>query len=254
MPRVVTPAGSKVGRTLARLLPQNLVRGIEKQLIMGNAPMSLPGFLTLWASMALLTGLAMLLVTWSSPGLTPLQMLGVSLAIVPLPLMSPYIMLRRRVKARQKRITRELPDALDLLVTSVEAGLGVDAAIVVVTERFKGPISDTFSLYLRQVGLGRSRRQALAYAAERTGVQDLVRISSSVSQAEAMGATLGDVLRTQAGDLREVRKRRAQEAAQKAPVLITIPLVFCFLPAMAAVVIVPSVLKFVNFVGDLGSG
>jgi tight adherence protein C len=69
-----------------------------------------------------------------------------------------------------------------------------------------------------------------------------------------MGATLGDVLRTQAGDLREVRKRRAQEAAQKAPVLITIPLVFCFLPAMAAVVIVPSVLKFVNFVGDLGSG
>ncbi|MBM3926545.1 MAG: type II secretion system F family protein [SAR202 cluster bacterium] len=254
MPRVVTPAGGKAGALLTRLLPQNIVRSIERQLIMANEPMSLHAFLTLCAGMALLAGLVVVYVMLSRPGMAPLQLLGMCLAIVPVPVMSPFIILRRRVRSRQKRITRDLPDALDLLVTSVEAGLGVDAAFVVVTERFKGPVSETFSLYLRQVGLGRSRRQALAYAAERTGVQDLVRISTSVSQAEQMGATLGDVLRTQAEDLREARKRRAQEAAQKAPVLITIPLVFCFLPAMAAVVIVPSMLKFISFVGDLGGG
>src|SRR5438094_9390699 len=131
----------------------------------------------------------------------------------------PYALLRRRANGRRKAITRALPDALDLLTTGVEAGLGVDAAFVMVTEKTGGPLSETFSNYLRQVGLGRSRRDALTDVADRSGVQDLIRVAASVAQAEQMGAVLGDVLRVQAEDLRLLRRQRAQERAQRAPVL-----------------------------------
>jgi tight adherence protein C len=180
-------------------------------------------------------------------------LIGISLAILPFAFLVPYLILRRRARRRQKSVARALPDALDLLVTSVEAGLGVDAAFAMVTERTSGPLSQTFALYLKEVGLGRPRRDALAHVAERTGVPDLIRIAASVAQAEEIGTTLGDVLRTQAEDLRLLRRQRAQEAAQRAPVLMTIPLALCFLPAMVAVVIVPSILNLMQFISDLGN-
>src|SRR5439155_23900901 len=96
----------------------------------------------------------------------------------------PYAMLRRRSNARRKAITRALPDALDLLVTGVEAGLGVDAAFVMVTEKTGGPLSETFASYLRQIGLGRSRRDAFIDIANRSGVTDLIRVAAAVAQAE----------------------------------------------------------------------
>jgi tight adherence protein C len=142
---------------------------------------------------------------------------------------------------------------MDLLVTSIEAGLGIDAAFAVVADKTTGPISETIALYLRQVGFGRSRRDALVATAERTGVADLIGVAHSVSQAEQLGTTLGDVLRVQAADLRMLRRQRAQAAAQRAPVLMTIPMTICFLPAMGAVIIVPSIMNLLRFVGGLGN-
>ncbi len=252
--RTIGPAAGKVGRFLAQLLPQNAVRGLDRMLVMAGEPMSLPAYLSLWAAMVLAGAFGLAYVIVFGNELTGLQLVGLGLLIVPFAVLVPYVVLRRRVKNRQKTITRALPDALDLLVTSVEAGLGVDAAFAMVAEQTSGPLSETFTLYLKEVGLGRSRRESLAHVADRTGVPDLIRIAASVVQAEEMGTTLGDVLRTQADDLRLARRQRAQEAAQRAPVLMTIPLALCFLPAMVAVVIVPSILNLVRFVGDLGSG
>jgi len=251
--RIVAPAAGKVGKLVARLLPQDIVRSIDHMLVMANEPMSLPAFLTFWAAMALAGALPLVLVALTRPDASALQLFGLGVAILPFAILAPYAILRRRVRTRQKRITRALPDALDLLVTSVEAGLGVDAAFAMVVEKTHGPLSEAFSLYLKEVGLGRPRRDALAHVAERTGVPDLIRIAAAVVQAEEMGTTLGDVLRTQAEELRLTRRQRAQEAAQRAPVLMTIPLALCFLPAMVAVVIVPSILHLIRFVGDLGS-
>jgi len=250
--RVLGPAASRVGRVLARLLPQNFVRGIDHMLVMANEPMSLPAYLTFWAATILVGVLALVYIALARPNTSPPQLFGIGLAILPFAFLAPYVILRRRVRIRQRRISRALPDSLDLLVTSVEAGLGVDAAFAMVVEKTEGPLSETFALYLKEVGLGRPRRDALAHVANRTGVDDLVRIAAAVVQAEEMGTTLGDVLRIQAQELRLTRRQRAQEAAQKAPVLMTIPLALCFLPAMVAVVIVPSILHLVRFVGDLG--
>ena len=249
--RLLGPGARRGGRTLSRLLPQNMVRRIDHMLVMANEPWSLSGFLLCWA-ISTAAAVAMFAYLALSSSFSAFQLFSIGILIIPFGILVPYAVLRRRVKSRQKRIIRALPDALDLLVTSVEAGLGVDAAFAMVAEKTEGPLSETFSLYLRQVGLGRSRHEALEVAAHRTGVPDLIQLAASVSQGEALGTTVGDVLRAQSKDLRIARRQRAEAAAQRAPVLMTIPLALCFLPAMGAVIVVPSVLNLINFVQDLG--
>ena len=249
--RLIAPLAGKVGSLLARLLPHRLIRSMDHLLVMANQPMSVSAFLGLWGMSLVIGGLAHLYISRTLE-LTGLFALGVTFGIVLVFGMGPYTMLRRRARKRQKHIVKNLPYALDLVVTCVEAGLGVDAAFANVTERTSGPISQTFSQYLKEVGLGRARRDALTNVANRTGVPDLIRIAASVAQAEEMGTTLGDVLRTQSEELRALRRQRAQEAAQRAPVWMTIPMIFCFLPAMAAVITVPSVINFLNLLVKLG--
>ncbi len=245
--RLLGPAARRFGGILARLLPNRLVNNVEQMLIMANSTMPVTVFLSIWASSVALGVLLSWLMIRSNPNLATGQAFLILVMVVGLFTLIPYMLLRRRVKKRQKSITRALPDALDLLVTGIEAGLGVDAAFAMVTEKTSGPLSQAFSLYLRQVGLGRPRRDAFLDVAQRTGVTDLIRIAASVAQAEQMGAVLGDVLRIQAQDLRVLRRQRAQEAAQRAPVLMTIPMASCFLPAMGAVIIVPSILNLMTF-------
>ena len=110
------------------------------------------------------------------------------------------------------------------------------------------PLAQTFSLYLRQVGMGRPRRDALTYIGNRSGVRDLIRLAAAVTQAELVGASLGDALRMQAVDLRMARRQRAEQAARRAPVMMTLPLVGCFVPAMGLIVVTPTLINLMNFI------
>lgn len=249
--RNVRPWVQRGGRRLSALLPQNFVRRIDSLLHMADEPWSLSGFLATWA---LVAAASVGLFAWfvaSRDGITAVQVFVLAVGVLPLPVMMPYVVLRRRVRKRQQSIVRALPDAMDLMVTCVEAGMGVDAAFALVTERTTGPLSETLALYLRQVALGRSRRDALAFVAQRTGVQDLIGLSNAIIQGEELGTSMGDVMRRQSEDLRALRAQRARERAQRAPVLMTIPLVLFFLPAMGAVIVVPAILNLVEFVQDL---
>ncbi|HKS92208.1 MAG TPA: type II secretion system F family protein [Tepidiformaceae bacterium] len=251
--RLVLPIFRSTGRTVGRLLPHNLVRHVDRMLLAADQPWSLQGFLASWLLAAgSATAIALYLAT-TSKSLSPLQATLFSGLIIAMGASMPYMLLRRKAKNRQKAIMLALPNALDLLVTCVEAGIAVDSAFALVTEKMSGPISETFATYLRQVGLGRPRREALSYIAHRTGLPDLINLSAAVNQAEELGTTMGDVLRLQAEELRAARRERAQTAAQRAPVLMTIPLTVCFMPAMAAVVVVPSILNFIHFFGTIGS-
>jgi tight adherence protein C len=245
--RSVAPFVRGLGRQVSKLLPQTFVARIEAMIGYANLRWSLSGFFASWL-MVVLIAVAFAVWVLGNAGATPLQSLVLLVALVPIPSLIPYAVLRRRAKNRQKAITLALPDALDLLVTSVEAGMGADAAFALVAEQSTGPLAEVFSGYLRQVGLGRSRREALAYMAERTGVADLDSLASTVIQGEDLGTSLGDVLRRHAEDLRLLRAQRARERAQRAPVLMTSPLVLCFMPAMFCVVVVPSVLHLTDFV------
>ena len=205
-----------------------------------------------WAAVVLGSVLLILYAAAVQTIFTGLQLMVVSAFALFFICITPYAVVRGRARRRQRAIVRALPDGLDLLVTCVEAGMGADAAFATVAERTEGPLSQTFARYLSDVGLGRSRREALQAAADRTGVDDLIGLAVSINRAEDLGTTLGDVLGRQAKDLREIRRTRAQEAAQKAPVKMTIPLALCFLPAMGAVVVVPSIINLANYFGTIG--
>ena len=252
--RIFVPLARKTGNLLARLIPQNALRRLEHMLVMAGEPVSLPLYLAFWAGMVLFGGLVVFYLLLSKPDTSLVLLLVISLLVLLLTVGSPYIILMRRVRNRQRIIIRALPDAVDLLVTCMEAGLGIDAAFAKVTDKTGGPLSEAFTLYLRQVSLGWPRRDAFAQVAERTGVGDLARLAAAVVQAEAVGSSLGDVLRVQSQDLRMARRQRAQQAAQRAPVLMTIPLVLCFVPAMGIVVVVPTMIGLLGFIGELGGG
>jgi len=244
--RVLAPLAHKAGNILTRLVPQDAIRRLDRMLLMAGEPATLPVYLGIWAGAAIAGVLILLYLKVIFPDMSTTKVLLIGLPILLLTAGGPYLVLRAKVRSRQNKIIYALPDALDLIITCMEAGLGVDAAFAKVAEKTSGPLAETFNLYLRQVGMGRPRRDALTFVAERTGARDLIRLSAAVTQAELVGASLGDALRMQAVDLRAARRQRAEQSARRAPVLMTIPLVACFVPAMAIIVITPTLINLMN--------
>jgi pilus assembly protein TadC len=258
LPDRTAPASGKrdsilasIGRVVARVVPGALVNRIARMLVMADEGRSVFSFLGLWTMSVALGVAIVLLMNTLRP--TPLQLLmtliGCALGFGA----GPYVVLRGRVRRRQQAVGLGLPYVLDLLVTCVEAGLSMDAAIATVAEKTRGPLGSILARYLREVGLGRPRRDALLDVAQQTGVNDLIALASAIVQAEQLGVTVGDALRAQARELRITRRQRVQTAAQRAPVLMSIPLSICFMPAMMAVTLVPSLMHLAAFVGNLES-
>ncbi len=250
--RLIRPMFSWLGSGFGKLLPQHMIQSLETTLVQAGEPMALSSFLAIWGLVASLAALAVfwLLTAQADWGFGRLFVLSALILVYSIG--TPYLLLRRRAGKRKKRIERALPDALDLLLTCIEAGLGVDAAFALVAQRSTGPLAEVLTEYLRLVGFGQSRRDALEYISQRSGAPGLNRLAAVVAQATAVGTTMGDVLRVQAAELREARRLKAQEAAAKAPIWMTIPLALCFMPAMGAVIVVPSILHLLNSIKDLG--
>jgi tight adherence protein C len=151
----------------------------------------------------------------------------------------PDFLLDSRARRRQSRIARALPDALDLLSITVQAGLGLEQGLAVVTERLSGPLGEELRRMLREVELGVDRRQALTLLRERTNVRELSAFVIALLQADELGMAVGDVLRVQAAQVRLVRRQRAREQAAKTPVKILFPVIFGIFPALFVVTIGP---------------
>jgi tight adherence protein C len=158
----------------------------------------------------------------------------------------PNLILYQSAYERSERIQRELPDALDLLVISVESGLGFDAALSQVARNTEGPLAAEFFRVLQEMQLGTGRVDAMRALAERTDVTDLKGFVTSMVQADAFGIPIANVLRIQAREMRVRRSQRAEETAQKVPVKILFPLVFCILPALFVVILGPAVITIMK--------
>ena len=203
------------------------------------------GFLTLqFISIVMFTGLPVLL--FMSSGSLVIIMIGLILGFVLVCFMMPQMWLKQRVSARQNHIIKGLPYAFELITTCVEAGLGLDAALSRVAEKVEGPFADELKRTLRDIGLGRQRRDALKELGERTGVPDVVTFVNAVIQAEMMGSSVGTVLRVQADQLRVRRRQRAEEQAYKAPVKMIFPLILCIFPTLFIVILGPAVITIMN--------
>jgi tight adherence protein C len=157
--------------------------------------------------------------------------------------LGPTTMISRKAEERQNAIARALPDVLDLLVISIEAGLGFEQALERTVQAVPGPLSDEFSLMLGEVRAGARRADALRAMSMRVDNEDVRGFVMAVLQADTFGVSIGRMLRNQADEIRVRRRQHAQEKAQKAPVKMLIPMVFCIFPAILVIILGPAILN-----------
>ncbi|MCD2137989.1 type II secretion system F family protein [Salinicoccus halitifaciens] len=163
----------------------------------------------------------------------------------------PKMNMNMKAKKRQAQALKELPDFLDLLTISLEAGLGFDAALSKVVAKKPGVLSEEFKFVLEEVRLGRTRRQGLAAMIERLPVEELKSLVFSIIQAEKLGIGMVTVLRVQTEEIRELRKQRAEEKAMKAPVKMLFPMVLFIFPALFIVLLSPAIMQFLDAMQDM---
>jgi tight adherence protein C len=155
----------------------------------------------------------------------------------------PDYILSIRIRSRREAVRADLPDALDLLAVSVEAGLGFDGAVTKLTEHMEGPLVDEFARLLSEVRIGEARQTALKNMAARVDAPELSSFVRAVVQADQLGISLGRILRVQAADSRVRRQTAAEEKAMKAPIKMMIPTVLFIFPAMFIVLLGPAILN-----------
>jgi len=165
--------------------------------------------------------------------------------------MAPDYYLTSKASGRGNGILEQLPDALDLLTISVEAGLGFDAALVKVTEKMKGPLTEEFKRASQEQRVGKSRQESLRGISERVEVKELQNFISAIIQADQLGVSMSKVLRIQSEQLRLERRQRAEEKAARAPILIMLPTVGCIFPSLFIVILAPAALSALSSCGSV---
>jgi tight adherence protein C len=155
----------------------------------------------------------------------------------------PNIGLYQVGSKRTQKMARDLPDALDLLTISVESGMAFDSAVSQVARNTTGPLAEEFFRLLQEMQIGLSRSDAIRAMGERSDIPELRNFASSMVQAERLGIPVANVLRIQAGEMRTKRSQRAEEMAQKVPVKILFPLIFCILPVLFIIILGPAVIS-----------
>lgn len=159
---------------------------------------------------------------------------------------APDFLIVRRAGARQSDLRKALPETLDLMAIAVQAGMGLEGAIDLVTRRLPGSLSEEFQRMLREIQLGASRKEALQHLRERTEVSELSTFALALIQSDSLGTPLVDVLRAQSAQMRALRRQRAREYAAKVPVKLLFPLLVGIFPALAVVIVGPAILAIVE--------
>ena len=240
--RVGMPLMGFLRGSITRLLPGSIVTSIDHRLRLAGEPMSTHAFSALQLGVLLVAALLFLGALSMVSGMLIFVAFVVCIAIAA----APYLWLDSAVGDRGKKILRALPDTVDLIVTMVEAGMSIDSALAKVSQETEGPLSDELRFTLRETTLGRSRREALGALLERTDVSELRSFVQAILHAQATGVPLGQVLRTQADEIRLKKRQRAEAQAQKAPVKVLLLMLFFIMPALLLVLLGPSFMTLMD--------
>ena len=241
--RVLVPTLKGVGSIGRRFTPASVTERLRKELVYAGSPVGWDAERVLAMKLlgtAILAGLSF--VVSRLGGLSPFRGLVLMGLLGVVGYYLPEWILRSKSGARQKAMQRALPDALDLLSITVEAGLGFDAAVARVARQAGGPLGEEFHRVLQEMQIGKTRADALRDLADRTSIPELKSFVLAMVQADIFGISIAKVLAVQAREMRIKRRQRAEEQAQKVPVKIVFPLILCIFPSLFIVLLGPAMI------------
>jgi len=241
--RVVAPAAQRLAAIPLKLRPKTNLDSISARLVAAGltSRLTVRGFLAVRGA-ALVAGVVAGVSVGAAGSFATSLLLAPVLGIVGF--IAPEWVLTRKIRSRRETIRGDLPDALDLLAVSVEAGLGFDAAIQKLTEHMEGPLIEEFALALGEMRIGETRAKALQKMVDRVQAPELASFVRAIIQADQLGISLGRILRVQATDTRNRRQAAAEEKAMKAPIKMLFPTALFIFPAMFIVILGPAFLNF----------
>jgi len=247
--RVIFPVARKLGEFAIRFTPQNALEDTARKLEQAGNPRGFDPTI-FWASRFVvavaLGGLLLFVFSITSlPWTWGRKTLIVGVFTI-LGFFIPELLIRSRIQRRQKEILKAMPDALDLLTICVEAGLGFDGAMARVFDKWDNELSRAFGRVLREIQLGKLRREALRSMADRIGLADMTSFVAAIIQSEQLGVSMARVLRIQSEQMRIKRRQRAEEQAQQAPVKMTFPMVLLIFPSILIILLGPATIMLMQ--------
>ena len=248
--RVFIPMARRLGDFVLRFTPQNSIEETARKLELAGNPSNLDPTI-FWALRFIGIGIGLLMIFVSSvapegsflKGSTGFIVAGLSSVIG---FFVPSLWLQSKIDRRQTEILRAMPDALDLLTICVEAGLGFDSAMGKVQEKWDNELSYVFGRVLREMQLGKVRRDAMRDMAERVGIPEMTSFVAAVIQSEQLGVSMSNVLRIQSDAMRTKRRQIAEQEAQKAPIKMLFPMAFLIFPSLMIILLGPAALLLMN--------
>jgi len=245
--RIMLPIFNKIGEIASRFTPQATLESARIKLIKAGNPMQMDPafFIALRFVLAVVMGGGLFLV-FSISGRNWLQGLGISALFLALGYFMPDLWLSSKISARQKAVFRGLPDALDLLTICVEAGLGFDAAMRKVNQKWENELSLEFGRVIQEIGLGKLRREALRDMADRLDVAEFTSFVAAVIQSEQLGVSMAKVLRIQSDQMRVRRRQMAEEEAHRAPIKMIFPIALLIFPSIMLILLGPAAMLLLS--------
>jgi len=253
--RVLLPLLQRIGELSSRFTPQKALEDTTRKLEIAGNPgrIEAPTFLASRFLIAVFFGGLMLVIGLAAPTNWPLgQILLIVLIFTVLGFFFPQLWLQSRINARQLDIRRALPDALDLLTICVEAGLGFEAAMAKVAEKWQSQLSLALLRAIREIQLGKARRDAMRDMADRVGLPEMTSFVAAIIQSEILGVSLAKVLRIQSDQMRVRRRQFAEERARQAPVKMILPLAFLIFPSILIILLTPAAIQLTKAFAGIG--
>jgi tight adherence protein C len=246
--RIIYPIARKLGELALRFTPQNAIQQTAKKLERAGNPGNIdPTMFFAFRFLGLGLGVIFLVLDGMvSSGFMNNKGLWFGIPASALGFYLPDLLLKSRIDRRSKSVRKAMPDALDLLTICVEAGLGFDASMAKIYEKWPNDLGMAFGRVVREIQLGKLRREALRDMADRMGIPEMTSFVAAVIQSEQLGVSMAQVLRIQSDQMRVKRRQLAEEEAHKAPVKMLLPMAFLIFPALCIVIMVPAALRVVN--------
>ncbi len=254
--RVLKPLALRSMRMFSTILPNKRLGKLRHRLQLAGYPGGLTAadFVGIKGWTMVFIALIAGLYVWASGIHVSLLVLLASVVAIAIGYALPDVWLSRRITQRQSALLDAMPDALDMLTISVEAGLSFDQGLMEIASRWEHDLAMEFRRVLYEIGLGKTRREALDNLSERTEVPDILSFVTAINHAEELGTSMSRVLYVQSQDMRIRRRQRAQEAANKLPIKMLFPMVFLIFPALFAVILGPGVPKLLSSMGMFSGG